>query len=76
MPVNVINFGGKCTAYNKDGLPLELTYKDCLAYAHGKKPMMRILQNNEVAASMQPIAQTQIPATNNVAQTIASAGGV
>ena len=76
MPVNVINFGGKCTAYNKDGLPLELTYKDCLAYAHGKKPIMRILQNNQVAASVQPIPQTQIPATNNVAQTIASAGGV
>lgn len=77
MPVNVINFGGKCTAYNKDGLPLELTYKDCLAYAHGKKPMMRILQNNQVSASVQPIPQTQIPATNNVAQTIASSvGGV
>lgn len=37
MPVSVVMFGKKCTAYNQHGLPMDLTFSECRLYAIGEK---------------------------------------
>ncbi|WP_019520303.1 zonular occludens toxin domain-containing protein [Faucicola boevrei] len=39
MPVNVVLFGDKCTAYNVDGLVLDLSFDECKQYATGQKSL-------------------------------------
>lgn len=58
MPANVIAFGDNCTAYNVDGLPLEMSLSECKKYAHGKKPVLKVFGNsqNNVMPVSQPVA--------------------
>lgn len=58
MPANVIAFGDNCTAYNVDGLPLEMSLSECKRYAHGKKPVLKVFGNsqNNVMPVSQPVA--------------------
>lgn len=55
-PVNVISFGNTCTAYNMDGLPLDLSFKECQKYAMGKnstiKKMQSQIQTQQVTTSV------------------------
>lgn len=48
IPSNVIAFANNCTAYNSDGLPLDMSLKDCKQYATGKKQVLKVFdkQNN------------------------------
>lgn len=39
MPANFISFGTKCTAYNLDGLPIDMPISDCKQYASGVKKL-------------------------------------
>ncbi len=59
-PVNVISFGGSCTAYNMDGLPLDLSFRDCQKYAMGKKSTIKKMQS-------QTQSQTQTQSVNTPA---------
>lgn len=47
-PSNVIAFGNNCTAYNSDGLPLDMSLSECKQYASGKKQVLKVFdkQNN------------------------------
>ena len=42
LPNNVIAFGNNCTAYNSDGLPLDMSFGECKKYAHGKKQVLKV----------------------------------
>ena len=48
MPNNVIAFANNCTAYNADGLPLDMSLTECKQYATGKKQVLKVFdkQNN------------------------------
>lgn len=54
-PVHVIAFGQRCTAYSKDGVPLDLPLNECKAYANGHKPLML----KQTSSPTQPTQQTQ-----------------
>lgn len=54
VPVNVIAFGNNCTAYNTDGLPLDISFSDCKKYAQGKKPMLKRLQTVQTVSTTIP----------------------
>ena len=41
-PSNVIAFGSNCTAYNSDGLPLDMSLIECKQYATGKKQVLKV----------------------------------
>ena len=41
-PSNVIAFGSNCTAYNSDGLPLDMSLTECKQYATGKKQVLKV----------------------------------
>lgn len=41
-PTNVIAFGSNCTAYNSDGLPLDMSLTECKQYASGKKQVLKV----------------------------------
>lgn len=58
MPANVIAFGDNCTAYNVDGLPLEMPLSECKRYATGKKSVLKVFNNsqNNVMPVSQPVA--------------------
>lgn len=45
-PVNVIAFGDVCTAYNKDGLPIDMSIVECKKYSSGVKRTLQINSNN------------------------------
>lgn len=64
-PVHVVAFGDVCTAYNKDGLPIDMSIMECKQYANGIKKTMNIggfshSQGQVVNASM-PVASTVEP---------------
>lgn len=42
LPNNVIAFANNCTAYNADGLPLDMSLTECKQYAHGKKQVLKV----------------------------------
>lgn len=46
-PSNVIAFGSNCTAYNSDGLPLDMSLNECKQYASGKKSLLRVFSNSQ-----------------------------
>ena len=54
LPNNVIAFGNNCTAYNSDGLPLDISFSDCKKYAQGKKPMLKRLQTVQTVSTTIP----------------------
>lgn len=66
VPANFISFGAKCTAYNRDGLPLDMPNKECKRYASGaKKVAIQIVSTRQdftpstpvpVAVSTTPVA--------------------
>lgn len=58
MPVNVIAFGDNCTAYNTDGLPLDLSLSECKKYALGKKPTLKKMQESTTV----PALSASVPA--------------
>lgn len=68
MPANVIAFGNNCTAYNSDGLPLDLSLSECKKYALGKKSTLKKMSNDVSLGggnvAMQPSNENEI-ATNN-----------
>ena len=41
-PSNVIAFANNCTAYNSDGLPLDMSLTECKQYATGKKQVLKV----------------------------------
>ena len=45
-PVNVIAFADNCTAYNADGLPLDISLNECKQYASGKKQTLKKVKND------------------------------
>ena len=55
MPVNVISFGDNCTAYNVDGLPLDMSLSECEQYASGKKQVLKVFSNSQT--SVMPVSQ-------------------
>ncbi|MBW4010689.1 hypothetical protein HG532_11830 [Moraxella osloensis] len=52
MPSNVIAFGNNCTAYNTDGLPLDISLSDCKKYALGKKQTLKKMQSMQVSNTL------------------------
>lgn len=54
LPNNVIAFGNNCTAYNSDGLPLDMSLGECKKYAQGKKPMLKRLQTVQTVSTTIP----------------------
>lgn len=49
IPSNVIAFGSNCTAYNSDGLPFDMSLKECKQYATGKKPILKVLAKSNTS---------------------------
>lgn len=47
-PVNVIAFGDVCTAYNKDGLPIDISIAECKQYANGIKKTLQLNYNTNI----------------------------
>lgn len=56
MPSNVIAFGNNCTAYNTDGLPLDMSLSECKKYAHGKKQTLKKMQSMQVSNTLPPLS--------------------
>ena len=54
-PNNVIAFGNNCTAYNSDGLPLDMSLGECKQYASGKKQVLKVFSNSQ--PSVMPVSQ-------------------
>lgn len=55
LPNNVIAFGSNCTAYNSDGLPLDMSLTECKQYASGKKQVLKVFSNSQT--SVIPVSQ-------------------
>lgn len=55
LPNNVIAFGNNCTAYNSDGLPLDMSLTECKQYASGKKQVLKVFSNSQT--SVMPVSQ-------------------
>lgn len=70
MPSNVIAFGNNCTAYNTDGLPLDMSLSDCKKYALGKKQTLKKMSNDVSLGggniAMQPSNENEIARNNDV----------
>lgn len=70
MPANVIAFGNNCTAYNSDGLPLDLSLSECKKYALGKKSTLKKMSNDVSLGggniAMQPSNENEIATNNDV----------
>lgn len=62
-PSNVIAFGSNCTAYNSDGLPLDMSLSECKQYASGKKQVLKVFSNSQ--ASVMPVSQA-VPVLSSV----------
>lgn len=56
LPNHVIAFGTNCTAYNVDGLPLDMSLSECKKYAYGKKPTLKKMQTNDTVATVPAVA--------------------
>lgn len=69
-PNNVIAFGSNCTAYNSDGLPLDLSLSECKKYALGKKSTLKKMSNDVSLGggniAMQPSNENEIARNNDV----------
>ena len=70
LPNNVIAFGDNCTAYNSDGLPLDLSLSECKKYALGKKSTLKKMSNDVSLGggniAMQPSNENEIARNNDV----------
>lgn len=68
MPVHVVAFGDVCTAYNKDGLPIDMSIMECKQYANGIKKTMNIggfSHSQEVVNPSMSVASTVEPTNTN-----------
>lgn len=71
-PSNVIAFGSNCTAYNSDGLPLDMSLVECKQYASGKKQVLKVFdkQTNVNTLAVGNVASLQsVPNVASIPQT-------
>ena len=71
-PSNVIAFGSNCTAYNSDGLPLDMSLIECKQYATGKKQVLKVFdkQTNVNTLAVGNVASLQsVPNVASIPQT-------
>ena len=70
-PSNVIAFGSNCTAYNSDGLPLDISLSECKQYAIGKKQVLKVFdkQNNNTLALGNVASLESVPNVASVPKT-------
>lgn len=72
LPNNVIAFANNCTAYNADGLPLNMSLSECKQYANGKKQVLKVFdkQNNANTLAVGNVASLEsVPNVASVPQT-------
>ena len=71
-PSNVIAFANNCTAYNSDGLPLDMSLTECKQYATGKKQVLKVFdkQTNVNTLAVGNVASLQsVPNVASVPKT-------